>query len=851
MHGTNRLKPSFRKALLAAVSLAVLGCATTAPPAPPPSRLVVKNASSQPYRIFINRDYLLEVGPARTILVHNLPNQPYKISASNGDQELAADIDPGNGNSLMEFPIAGNAEVIDRTASLALENPTKQDLELAIGGEVIGRSYGQTRSLYDGIPSGPVTILFTNIQTEGKWERNLDLPALQVTPLTVAAPVARLNFKNDSQEALMLRILRQEIRIEAGESEVFADLPPGTQILRIRFLGTGREMTLKETLQPDQEKVVQLSDASGNVTIENRLSDTAEIFLAGVKVATVETGAAYTLRGLSPGEVVLSAQAGTSHVEQPFMVAPDSTQTWLLDGGNTQLLVRNRIGETVTLFVDERAVMTVPNLQAVRFPIKAGPHNVSVHSEATGHTSHRHLDVPGGRLVEFSFGPLPGRLYIENRTDSTLRFFRNGNPLDMLQPGQWAGHSGLPLGNNLIEVLNQKGEAVLSQSVVVTPRGEPLTRLVVSTTESAVMVRNETGETVRIGPPARLDNREVPDGQSASLFVPGTRGVLKVKGVQTGNRYDRQIEVEGEGPLVITLAPVTGGIVVENTTQQTMTIALDGDSWGELAPGKSFRRDRIAPGPHRLTSKVDGIAYEEVSCRLIEDSWYVWMLQEKTATLRVLNRTKEALRIFREGSPAGVLEAGTEVHYTGIEPGPVMVSAIGVESGQYHRFTFQAQAEKDLKWKILPAAGGVRLHGFEGEAAAISINGSEVLRVPAGAAEPISVPLSPGVQAVRVIMADGTEFVAVIRATSALYSTLHVRHGSPRVTLRNETTLPLEVLLDGVKLDTVAAGGSREILVEHAGKHTITARHENVNGEWTLQDVYLDRGRAFGWTVSE
>ncbi len=58
-------------------------------------------------------------------------------------------------------------------------------------------------------------------------------------------------------------------------------------------------------------------------------------------------------------------------------------------------------------------------------------------------------------------------------------------------------------------------------------------------------------------------------------------------------------------------------------------------------------------------------------------------------------------------------------------------------------------------------------------------------------------------------------------------------------------------ILDGVKLDTVAAGGSREILVEHAGKHTITARHENVNGEWTLQDVYLDRGRAFGWTVSE
>jgi hypothetical protein len=850
MYGTNCLKPSSRRVFLAAVSMVMLGCATTAQPTPPPSRLVVRNATTQPYRLFINRDYLMEVGPARTILVHNLPNKAYKISASNGDQQLAADIDPGSGG-LLEFPIEGTAQVVDRTAGLSLDNPTKQDLELAIDGEVIGRSYGNTRSLYDNIPSGSVTILFTNLLTEGKWERSLNLPALQVTPHTIVAPVAQLNFTNDSQEALMLRILRQEIRINAGETKVFADLPPGTQILQIRFLGTGRTMTLKETLQPDQEKVVQLSDASGNITIENRLPDAAKIFLAGVQVATVEPGAGYTLRGLSPGEVVLSAQGGTSHFEQPFMVAPDSTQTWLLDGGNTQLLVRNRIGETVTLFVDDRAVMAVPDLQAVRFPIKPGPHDVAVHSDATGHTTRRHLDVPGGRLVELTFGPLPGRLYIENRTASTLRFFRNGNPLDMLHPGEWAEHSGLPIGNNLIEVLNEEGKTVQSQTVVIAPRDEPRAKLVVSTTESAVLVRNETGETVRIGPPARLEKREIPDGESASLFVPGTRGVLKVKGIHTGNRYDRQIEAEGDGPLVITLAPVTGGIVVENSTKQSMAIALDGELWGELAPGKSLRRDRIAPGKHRLTAEVDGIAYEEVSCRLIEDSWYVWMLQEKTASLRVLNRTKEALRIFREGSPAGVLEAGTEVHYTGIEPGPVMVSAIGDESGQYHRFTFQAQAEKSLQWKILPAAGGVRLHGFEGEAATISINGTPVLMVPAGAAEPISVPLSPGVQAVRVVMADGTEFVAVVRATSALHSTLHVRHGSPRVTLRNETTLPLEILLDGVKLDTVAAGGSREILVEHAGKHTLTARHENVNGEWTLKEVYLDRGRAFGWTVSE
>ncbi len=851
MHGTNRLMPSSRRALMATVSIVLIGCAHTAPPPAPPSRLVVKNASAQPYRLFVDRDYLLEVGPARSILVHNLPNRSYTLSASNGQEELAAEIDPGDGSSLLEFPITGSAEVVDRTASLALENPTRQDLELSLDDEVIGRSYSRSRSLFDNLPAGTKTVVFTNLHTGGKWHRNLELPALTLTPYTVAAPVASLSFTNDSQEALMLRILRQEIRINAGEARLFADLPTGTQTLHVRFLGTGRTMTLKETLQPDQEKLVRLSDASGNVTIENRLPQSAEVFLASERIATIEAGTSYTIRGLSPGQVLLSAQSGTSHFQQPFVIAPDSTQTWLLDAGNTQLLVRNRIGETVTLHVDDREVMKIPNLQAVRFPIKPGPHDVSVHSDATGHTSSRHLNIPGGRLVELSFGPLPGRLYIENRTAQTLRFFRNGVPLDMLQPGQWAEHSGLPLGTNLIEVLDEVGTTIQTKKLSIGPREAPRAELVVSTTESEVRVRNETGETVRIGPPARLEERALGDGEEVLVLVPGTKGVLKVKGVQTGNRYDRKIAAGSEEPLLIVLAPVTGGIVVQNGTKKTMTIKLDGEPWGDLAPGKSLRRDRVAPGQHRLMALVEGSAYGEVSCRLIEDSWYVWMLQEKTASLRVLNRTDEALRLFREGSPAGVLTAGTEVNFAHLEPGPVIVAAVGEKSGQYHQFTFQAQAEKNLQWKILPAAGGVHFHGLEGASAAIAVNGTPVLNVPAGAQEPIALPLAPGIQSIRVVLEDGDEFVAVVRVTSTLYSTLHVRHGSPRVTLRNETTLPLEVMLDGIKVDTVAAGSSRVLLVEHEGKHTVTARHENDGGEWTLKEVYLDRGRAFGWTVAE
>lgn len=851
MQGTNRLTSSSRQALLAAVSITLLGCATTAPPTPPPSRLVVKNASAQPFRLFVNRDYLMEIGPARTILIHNLPNRAYAFSASNGEGELAADIDPVAGNGLLEFPIPGDAEVEDRTAGLVLENPTEQDLELTIGDELIGRSYARCRSLFDNVPSGSQEVVFTNLHTGGRWSRTLDLPALQITPYTVDAPVARLNFTNDSQEALMLRILRQEIRIDAGEARIFGELPPGTQILHVRFLGTGRTMTLKETLEPDQEKLVKLSDASGNITIENHLPDAAEVFLAGVRIASVDSGVSYTIRGLSPGPIVLVAQGGSNHFEQPFVVAPDSTQTWVIDAGNTQLLVRNRIGETVTLFIDDRPVMKIPNLQAVRFPIKPGPHAVAVHIEATGHTSLRHLEVPGGRLVELSFGPLPGRLYIENRTARTLRFFRNGTPLDMLRPGRWSEHSGLPLGSNLIEVLDETGATVQSKRLTVRPREEPRAEFVVSTTESEIRVRNETGETVRIGPPARLEKRELPDGEEISLFVPGTKSILKVKGTQTGNRYDRNVEVVEGTPLLVVLAPVTGGLVVENGTKQKMSVTLDGEPWADLAPGESLRRDRVAPGLHRLAALVDGSPYEEVSCRLIEDSWYVWMLQEKTASLRVLNRTEEALRLYRDGSPAGVLMASTEVHFTGLEPGPVSVSAIGAESGQYHRFSFQARAEKALQWTVLPATGGVRLHGFAGESATIGVNGVTVLNVPAGAEEPISLPLSPGIQSLRIVLGDGSEYVGIVRVTSTLYSTLHVRHGSPRVTLRNETTLPLEILLDDVKVDTVAAGKSREILVEHAGRHTLAAHHVGGTGVWTLREVYLDRGRAFGWTVAE
>jgi hypothetical protein len=833
--------------LLAALLMA---CATTQPP-PPPSQLVVKNGSDKTYRLSVNRDYLMEIGPARAILVRNLPNSPYTLRAQNGPEELAADIDPGQGDALLEFPIPGQATVVNRTASLKLENPTRQDLELTIGEEPIGRSFAGTTTLFEALPAGPGTVTFTNLVTRGRWQRSIDLPPLQQTVHTIAAPVATLRFSNDAKEALTLKVLRDEYRLVAGQKQVIANLPPGLLQLHIRFHGTGRTMVLDETLQPGEEKDVLLSDASGNITVENRLPMAAEILMAGDRIATVESTQSYTIRGLAPGRLILTAQGGPQHFEQPFLITPDSNQTWLLEEGNTQLLVKNRIGETVTLFVDDRKVMEILDQQAVRFPVKPGPHSLAANCEATGHTTHRHIDVPGGRLVDVTFGPLPGRLYLENRTEKTLRFFRNGKPVDMLAPGEWAEHGGLPLGTSLLEVLDEKGATLLSRPVVIRTRQEPRSEVVVNSIESQLRIRNETGETIRIGPPARTANNELANDHEAIVFMPGSKGVLKMKGTHTSNRYDRLFEATEGEVLDIVLAPVTGGIVVENTTESPMDILLDGQPWATLAAGETLRRDRVAPGLHRLVAKRKGTAFEEVSCRLVQDSWYVWRIQEKTASVHVLNRTKESLKLLRDESPTGILQPGTEVRFDGITPGPVDLSAVGLESGQHYRFSVQARPDRTTQWKILPASGGVHLLGFEKQAATISINGTEVLAIPEGVEEPVALPLEPGIQTLRIRFPDGRDVVGIVRVAANLYATLHVLSGAPRVTLRNDTGQPLTVFLDGIKVDRVHPGKSREFVVEHPGKHSVTARHDDGNGEWALKDVYLDAGRAFGWTVAE
>ncbi len=836
---------------LAATVLAS-ACATAPVEAPPPGRLVVRNADADPCRINVDRDYLLQVDGRRAVVIANLPNVPFALTARCGDKEFEATIDP-QGESLLEFAIPGDGPVVDRTASLEVENPTVEDLEVRLGEELLGRVFGRSRSRFENVPAGEQPLTFASARTRGSWTRTHTLPPLELTRLEIEAPLAQLDFFNDSRETVRVSLLDRRIDLEGGKGRTIEALPPGNLEMQVRFQATGREITLPVTLMPEGRETVRLSDSTGDLLVENRLDGAVELFLGSEQVATLAPGESRAVRGLAPGPALFEARTAAGRVlRQDFVIAPDTAQTWILELATAELMVRNRTGEAFMLHMDGRQVMAVPHRGAVRFPTSAGMHQVNAVCELTGHTEGQTIDVPGGRLVEVAFGPLGGRLYLENRTERTLRFFRNGNPLQQLDPGKWAELGGQPLGTSLIEVLDEAGGTVLSRQVAIAARGEARAEVVVSTTETPVQVRNETGEAVRVGPEARTEKRVIPSGETAEVFLAGTAGVLKFKGESTGNRYDRKVEAPAEGTLELVLDPVTGGIVVENTTRRPLVVRLDGELWGPIAPGATLRRDRVAPGLHQLGAVTDAEEpFDEVSCRLVADSWYVWVLQEKSGRLRILNRAGEDLRLSRDGEPAGVLPDGAEVRLGEITPGPLSIEAVGLRSGQFHRFTARVAADKVTQWTVRPAAGAVRLHGFEGSGAEIFVDGTSVTYVPAGVAEPVTLPLQPGPRVVKTRFDDGHVYTAIVQAIANLESTLFVRGGSPRVKVRNRSGQTIVVHVDGIRAAAVASGADHEVVVEHAGLHSLVARPDDGEGVWVLRDIQLDRGRAFGWTVGE
>jgi len=813
---------------------------------------MVENGSPGSCELFVDDQYLLKVTGRTTTLVENLPGTPYALTARCAEDAHRFDVAPEEDRvQTVAIPGAGG-ELTDRTAMLSLKNDSPFDLEVALAGDRLGNVFARSSGIFRHCPVGSHELTLTESRSRGRWTVPVELTHLSVTRLAPVLPGAMLEIANDSRETVSVEVLSHRLRLTAGETAELAEVPPGTLAVKVRYVDSGRDLVQTVTAPPGSRESLRLSDRAGNLRVENRMEQTATLLLKGEEFAKLQPGQTKVLRGLAPGRVELRAELDNERVyQQEFIIVPEATETWLLNAGNSQLMVHNLVGEEVQILLDGHRLLSLAPLAAARLPVTPGAHEVSALCEITGHVDKRQVDIAGGLLQTVSFGPQPGRLLVENRTLDDLKLFRNGKSLSPVAAGAVTEYSAQPLGRNLIEALDPSGNIVLRQDVVVSPRSEGGARLVVGSSFLRVRVTNHTGEGVRIDPDVEAEAPILEPGGQAVLQVKGISGVVKFLGATSSTRYDRRIEGQPGQSVDVTLEPISGGIAVENTTEEDLTIELNRESLGLLPAGENLFRDGVPPGDHTLIARRGEEVVRDVTCHLQADSWYVWRLTEERGGLRVVNRTGEDLLLTRNGSPAGRLLDGLQATLKDLPEDLVTVEAQGAATNQTHRFTFRPEPATTATWLIRSATGNVAVKGLSGRRAKVYVDGTLQATTTGEEPEPLVIPLPPGEHVVRALFEDSSSMAAIVRVTANLSSHLHLGGGHPEVEVRNRSSAEVVILVNNLQLSSLAANQELVITLDRPGLHTIRVESRDGTRIWLLKDVFFRQTGRFGWTLSE
>jgi len=617
---------------------------------------------------------------------------------------------------------------------------------------------------------------------------------------------------------------------------------------------SGNRATFETTI-PEAEPEATAAEpgaVGAAIAVENRLDEPVTLFLEGNKYAELGPGKNTLIPGLPSGPLKLEARAASGRLmKHEFHVTPGLTETWILQTGESRLFVRNLVDEEVILYLNGNRTIEMARGAAAHFPVSPGTHSLAAHCPATGFTQKKSVAVEGGRVAEVAFGPQGGRLAIENGTHKLLFLYRNGHPLATLEAGRAIEFGAQPLGMSLVEALDEERRVVLRDKVAIKPAGEGPTKLVIGDITAKVVVRNHTGEDVKVDPSLNSLTPLIKPGEETVIFLVGEISEVKLKGADSATRYDRQVDVKPGETRTVVLQPVVGGIVVENLSDKELAVLLDQVSLTTLKPGEKHVATGIAPGQHLLEAKRAEKLVERTSCLLVQDSWYVWKLAGGGGRLKVFNRTPESLRILVAGQEAGVLPPGTETLFDDLPAGTTTVTAVGVESLQYHRLAVTAGSDELPVWSVRPASSGIRVFGLGGQSAQVYVDGNPVRTIAEGEEEPVHVPLKAGEHAVWLTLPDGAARAALVNAAQNVLTDLHLAGAGPSVEVRNQTAGSVIVWLDGRRLRDLDAGKNVMVGFDLPGIHTIKAVNAENSREWRLQNVYFREGGKFGWSLRD
>jgi hypothetical protein len=593
--------------------------------------------------------------------------------------------------------------------------------------------------------------------------------------------------------------------------------------------------------------------------VANRTQRPQDIYLDGQRLGRVAPGERARFRALPARTTRLRAQPpeGGVTAQAEAALARDTATEWVIVGEGVLLpepprlgsiALTNALARDVDVFLDDVRVATLfAGEHRVLPDVAAGAHALEAVSPAEGRRVRRTLDVLPDTITPWTIAAPMGAVRVYNEWNEPAEVMLGGYAAGTVAAGELLVVPDRFVGQLSAEARGTQTRAVARAELDVRP-GE-ITAWHLAESGGAVRVVNKAGEPLAV---------EV-DGQGRGLVAPldellveglsPGRHVVTVGGAHTGIRLAREVRLGSGERAEWAVDPRFGAVRVVNTSPEPQIVYLDGERRADLPPGGTLALERVRTGPHRL-SAVGATSRlrqdHEIHARAEEG--VTWWLAGATGTVVVDNRRDEALRVFVDAQPHGLVEAGQIVSLEEVAAGERLLEAVGQESGRVFRERLVVGAPAVTVWTVRDPS-----------ALLVVENGSgEVLRTGGRLAAQTShlekggrftFRLPPGPRRVALVGAD-TGFVYALETTLVDGETAPWSVTAPKgaVVVWNRSGEPLRLALDGEPLGVLAPDRDLSLADVRAGRHVVQAEGRVSGAALRWPFVLQPEGRA-RWEV--
>lgn len=843
---------SWSWALLAVALWTFVGaCAAQHSAAPPHSDLLVTNPQSTECELLLGTQAAAWIPPQTRLLVRWLPPVPYRLSwrceGLSGSTQVR---ESGEEVELSEGPTA--AQIVVRTGSLQVKNPTPTDFEVRMDGQVLGNALAGDVSWFRDLPVGTHGVEL-NPMGAGLTQ-TLQLVVADRSETLVEIPPCQGNVRvlNSPSGKALVDFRGSTAEMEPGGEFTFQGVPAGVHNLTVKTQRALTPMTFAFTLDCQQTKELRLTSESATFVLENRLSESVDVMLPGQLPVSVPSGTSHEFAGISPGQIRVEARTAAGRLfARDIALSASVTVAWVLDAPRGEIEVTNLVGERIVIVRGDVPLAELDPEGSALIPMPPGQVFLSAWCPVTGYSQRLSLEVGKGQRLPVRVGPQGGRIKLENTTSEPMWAYRNGRFLGVVQPRTTTEFSGQPLGRNLVELTSPTGQPIArrtleAQTASADTQAVPLSRDLLDVT-----LHNMTGEPLKVDTGLATSPLHLPPGTRMLVQVPTADPNIRAVGTTTGLGYSARVSTQDQAARDIVLSSQVGGVKVRNLTAGPVELWVDGSKSAGLESGQELEVRDLAPGRHVLSARRpdESAPMQQMAIVLAPNGWYHWTIQLTPKPVAVANQTGERLALSKDGQTAGQLESGSQGSLPPTAD-DLRIQLQGEGSGQALRITVPGGSDTTLL-PVAPNLGVVAIWGLAGRSAVAELDGSTTVISP-DEAEPFRLAAAPGEKVLVVRFQDGSLVERLIRVSPGMEVFVRAQPQAVSLEVRNDSESAVELWIGETFAQILEAGQSALLSIPtKPSQPSLQARAVKGGRIWMMSGVALPDHGKFAWILSE